>query len=221
MKKEDITNLLNQVSVVVGNIEKVRKAYEPQLATKFSIFDIVGFDENMVSAMIAHLLNPKATHAQGNVFLKTFIDRLYFVFQNEFENSSHSSIEELKNASLLDKACVKTEETTDIDRRIDITVKMGDIKFGIENKLWAEEQSNQLEHYLDYIQKDCPKGFLVFLRIDPKREAKTISNRKERCKNGDLIVIDYNDILKWLDECIKVCKADNIRWYLKEFQQLI
>jgi len=46
--------------------------FAPKLAPRFNCFDFINPDENKLSEVLAELLDPKGTHAQGDVFLRLF-----------------------------------------------------------------------------------------------------------------------------------------------------
>jgi predicted SnoaL-like aldol condensation-catalyzing enzyme len=181
------------------------------------VFDGIGQpQENSLSRMIVHLLSPKESHCQGDKYLKAFIAMIDDKNQNNKNIRTKILDGDLQNAE------VKIEHSTDEKRRIDITVSIDNtLLFGIENKKWAEEQSNQLKAYFDFITTKNKNGFLIFLCIETNREPKTIIDWEKHCANGDLIIMDYHDISNWLDKCLEVTQIDKIRFYLNEFKTLI
>ena len=66
------TPLLLQYQVA----KEVEKEIDRFLASRFNLVDIMDPDENKISDVIALLLRPDGTHAQGNVFLRSFLLRL-------------------------------------------------------------------------------------------------------------------------------------------------
>jgi hypothetical protein len=106
-------------------------------------------------------------------------------------------------------------------------VKEGDTRFIIENKLWARDQPDQLERYLNDIKKG--DGFLVYLSIEKREEesghwSRTISpeSKKSAIAQGRLFLTHYKlHMNDWIDECQKIVESDKIRWFLNEIKQLV
>jgi hypothetical protein len=57
---------------------------------------------------------------------------------------------------------------------------------------------------------DCGDKFILGSWVPPPPE------KRKKSK-----VVPVGDILSWLDKCIKECQADNVRWFLKQFQSYI
>ena len=55
---------------------EARQALASAVADEFSVFDYLQPDENLLSRMIADLLDPKGKHGQGSTFLVCFLQRL-------------------------------------------------------------------------------------------------------------------------------------------------
>ena len=73
-----IPQLLERVSNELKALETARQRYAKQLAPNFSVFDYIYTDEMMLSRIIADLLNPHGTHAQGVAFLSLFLEIFIF-----------------------------------------------------------------------------------------------------------------------------------------------
>lgn len=128
----------------VDAYEQIKKRVEPQLAYRFSAFNWISLNENGLSQQIAYFLNPSEGHGQGDRFLRAFLEYI----DKRQENAK------IKELIALDKlsASVKTEESTKDGRRLDITITFQDkFKIGIENKIWADDQRNQLADYAKHL----------------------------------------------------------------------
>lgn len=216
INKQQISELLKQISVVVENLNRMRCALDSRLATHFSIFEITNYDERMLSAVVAHLLNPRGTHAQQERYIKLFLDLL----KTKTENPAY--IVRFEENGNLKNTQVKTEDTRGTDGRfIDVTAELNGLRFGIENKLYAKDQHKQLSDYLAALRD----GFLVYLRIDggrlPARESISELEFQTATRVGRLILLDYTDIEAWLNACIQATLSEKIRWYLGEVKNLI
>jgi hypothetical protein len=217
---EELSSLLKSISTIISHIDTFRERLNVNLADNFSVFDIlrIANDEKSISLAIAHLLNPKGSHAQGGRFLHAFLDIL------SEELSNVELIKKFKD-SLKDRtAVVKTEDVILNSRRIDITVRLSSaLKFGIENKLDAGDQPNQVKDYLKALPTE---GFLLYLSKEadrmPSEDSIPKNEREEAERSGRLFHINYdNHIFKWIERCRQISQAEKIRWYLGEIQQLI
>lgn len=225
--KEQITGTLSKVSVVLDNISKMRDMLDNKLATRFSVFQVLGdLSETEVSKILAHLLNPRESHAQGDKFLKLFLQMLsqnYGTMQNVLSTDICPLDKVLASPELFANAVVKTEDHTDANRRIDVTLQIGKFTIGIENKLWAVEQKNQLADYWKSLAKNNEinraQAVLIFLCVGKDRTPESMDKIQltQLTKDGNFFQINYeDDIIPWLKECVKVTEAEKIRWYLEE-----
>jgi hypothetical protein len=55
---------------------EARQALASAVAESFSVFDYLQPDENLLSGIIADLLDPRGNHGQSNTFLACFLQRL-------------------------------------------------------------------------------------------------------------------------------------------------
>ena len=126
------------VNSQVSALEKAKFHYEDRLSPNFSVFDFIRTDEMGYSIILAWLLDPKETHAQGSLFLRSFVKVL--------------------QARWSDLECDHTQVKVEVDARqhgrIDILIKSGSRAILIENKiLGAGDQENQLVRYYTYLQE--------------------------------------------------------------------
>ena len=159
----------------------------------FNIFRTINVtsDEVKHSAFLAELLNPKGTHGQKDIFLKLFVQKF------NVENFN------------CETAYVKVEKSigsvTEKDGgRIDIFI---DDQKGnhiiIENKIYANDQYNQLIRYFNFSSKN-----VFYLTLDG-RESTAKSSKDElngiNLENGKHYQsISYKtDIIQWLESCQK------------------
>jgi len=228
--KEQLNGVIGQVSATLVTVNKMRDALDSKLATRFSAFNVIGgLNEIEMSKILAHLLNPSESHAQGDKYLKLFLKLLFSQYDALPNKTRMHSICELNrdietNNGLLYDAKIKTEDSTDANRRIDITIRAGNFTIGIENKLWAAEQGNQLKDYLEHLWSqsiDKQHAVLVFLCVDKNRQPGSIANPDKHKCSGNLICINYDDIIDWLGDCIQITDSEKIRWYLEEIKTWI
>lgn len=200
------SNLSNQLRL----LHRARSTYEPLLAPNFNVFRFLNKNENGLSHIIAELLDPQGSHAQGNMFLKNFIE-----------------IMKVNIIADWDKALVFLEHNTNYaigkeGRRIDIEVSLGTKGFGIENKPWAIDQQGQVQDYLTHLSKKYRDGYALLYLTDisgrlPSEHSISAVNREAACEQGHLILCSYLDIIEWLKRCKACCEAERVRYFINDF----
>lgn len=175
-----INQLLNEIQTISESYKRVAEA----TGENFNIFSVLQMESDEVkthSRFLAELLNPKGSHGQKDVFLKKFVERFEIL---DFET---------ENAEVFVEFYIG-EVTPNSGGRIDILIRNKRDVVMIENKIYANEQPNQLTRYKNY----RPKGSLLYLTLDGK------VSKDEKINTNDYMCISYeNDILNWLDECKK------------------
>lgn len=159
----------------------------------FNVFKIVKVvhDEVRHSAFLAELLNPKGTHGQGDVFLRLFVEKLGI---KDFQ---------CENAVANVEQHIGTVTDTN-GGRIDILI---DDKRGnhiiIENKIYANDQDNQLIRYYNYSKQNL--FYLTLHGDDASDRSRSNSHNEVKLKCGeDYKLLSYKiDILEWLEQCQK------------------
>jgi len=186
------------------------KYFAPQLAPQFNCFDFIDSDENKLSEIIAHLLNPQATHAQNDLFLQLFFKKI-----------------EIKYPDCDQQVTVNCEVVThsikNNQRRIDILVDFKKDCFGlaIENKPWAGDQNKQLSDYNEHLGNIYGNKYcLIYLSgndSDPSSESISEEKRNELEENKQYKKINFSDIVSWLEQCEKESKSDHVKHFLRDF----
>lgn len=216
IKNEDILRFLHDLEFRYRIVKNIKKKVDKYLAPDFNLVSITNPEENDISRFIALLLNPKGEHGQGDMFLRKFLEVLR-------QNLPHK-LDKFDNLDDLEEATVETEFPTPENRRIDILIRLPNNRFGvgIENKLGGEDQKNQLRDYNSYLKKTFGQDYvLIYLTCDgrePSEDSISESEREELKKEGKLITISYRKLLiPWLQESLKECEADKVRWFVKDF----
>lgn len=188
-----------------------RKAYGKVLSPDFNSFSFWWLDENKVSDILAFFLDPKQTHAQGDIFLKKFIEKI--------------NIEAVENISIIK---VTREYITDENRRIDIVIDFNNEEFliGIENKIYetTEDQLNQIKHYADFLNmKSQGKYCLLYLAPKNKNIAEhsiPIIQKEELIHKGKLKIISFEDhIIECVHNFAINSESDRVRSFLLDFER--
>jgi len=194
MKKSTYKDLFEQV-------KKFKEEQEKQKHRGLNNYNILTtvlkeHDEvRLHSRMIASLLDPLGEHYQSTLFLDKFLEVLNT--PNFSINTNNCSVyREYKN--------------------IDIYITDGNKHIIIENKVYAGDQKNQIERYIEIIEEENKKLeindiLVVYLSLD-RREPSSYSLGSLSIDNGRVQrvtkeialfkSIHYkNEILKWLENC--------------------
>lgn len=211
VSESDIRDLLISTSSRLISHREFLKLHAAELAPYFNVFDFIAPNENRLSDIIAHFLDPKEGHGQGDVFLKNF----------------------LKNTGLYDKftdlneVSVHREQSTEEYRRIDIVIEQKDIfGIGIENKPWAKDQENQLTDYIAHLRdKKYKNNFIcIYLSTEgqgPSEESISTDTLKKFLKDEELQIFSFTQFRKLVCEWRNVCQSDRVRGFLKDFDSYL
>lgn len=134
----------------------------------FNVFEVlsVQYKEVIMCRMLKEFLDPNGKHGKGNKFLK-----LFFKVINESSGEIVSD-EDLDNSYKSNEIVVDCEHEIDDNRRIDILIRVGARYIPIEVKIYAGEQQNQVQDYLNYCNKmqkqegSNDKTVLLYLTLD-------------------------------------------------------
>ena len=196
--------------------DEAQRRLDRVAATRFSVFHYFRENEHRMSAIFADLLRPDGSHGQGTVFLRLFLE--------EIDRGDKDCIRKRSSYEPLEQCSVYTEYATSKRRLIDIVLKLGNMWIGIENKPWAHEQPEQIQHYLSFLQQKDPRACVLYLSGSGE-DAKTI----EDDKGQHYLTIPYNgyrngngpSVVHWIAECWSRCEADQVRWFLKDLQEYV
>ena len=208
----------------------LERELDRHLAHRFNVLDYLRTDELGLSRIIADLLNPRAKHGQGPLFLKTLLDML--------QPTTHWPDLDV------DGAAVVTERVIEEQRRIDIDVRVRDRNgalycLAIENKPYVGDQNTQVVDYLRHLEKYTEHGgrfLLIYLSSDghPPSEESLPRTDLERWP-GRLLIMSYigssdhsriDDpfrnyrasiaLTDWLSESRQKCQVERLRWFLSD-----
>lgn len=205
---KEIENLLNIVKSRIDTHNEFKKEYDKQLAFDFSLFNFFSIGENKVSQILAYFLDEKQNHGQGNLFLNKFVDTFY---KKDVDTKYSINI---------------CEKTITENRRIDIYIELNDVIIAIENKIWADDQPNQLKDYTTYLEHKS-KGNYLLLYLNPYGTEPTNKSIDEKTKDSlikqeKFKTISYkNDIIDLINNWIIICEAENVTHFLKEFKKYL
>ena len=196
---EILSNLLSKIELIKRKYENVKK--EKDL---FNVFEVLKLEnvEKKHSAFIAELLNPKGSHKQSSKYLKLFFQRL-----------------NLRYDDLCNVVCEKKVESEKYGKGfIDIFLETDkkENSVVIENKIYADDQNNQLAKYHDVY----PNAQLLYLTLDGKEPS---TKSLDGLPNNLYKSISYDTfILEWLKNCLdKTDSKYRIYSLIDQYRELI
>ncbi|MDD2770337.1 MAG: PD-(D/E)XK nuclease family protein [Methylococcus sp.] len=216
-------NFLAQVVTFLPFLRETETQLNRELGRGFNAFNLFNIDENASSRILAFLLNPCEKHGQGNTFLRSFLSAFI------------STWERLP----LDNVAIYVEYYTNGGRRMDVLINIdGKYYIGIENKFkGASDQQNQVLDYLQELKRkannDPDRYRLIFLGQKGKKAGESSFPKADREKYKEQIIngswlpsedegeATAPDVSAWLETAIKDCRAENVRWFLKQFASYI
>jgi hypothetical protein len=201
---EKIKNLLNQIAI----IDKKNTEILDATGGRFNMFRMCGVNhyENIHSAIIAEFLNPNGTHGLKSKLLECFIETLgeYFTIQN-FN---------------CEKSRVYTEHYIE-EGRIDILIEDNHKNAIIfENKIYANDQTEQLIRYDRYAQNNYNGYLMLYLTLFGDNAS------EQSGKDVNYLPISYKEtIINWLEKCVAITSRlpmvrETIIQYINHLKQL-
>ena len=222
------SNFFSELSPHIEYSSLFDRELDRRIAHKFNVFDFLDKREIGLSQIIAHLLNPSASHGQGTFFLQHFLK----LVKND-GNWDHLNSKNVK---------VGTEHSTANNRRMDIHVaSWGEEPFrlAIENKPYAGDPKNQVRDYLIDLEKKPGDFLLVYISPNGKGPSERSLPRKNRSKWEEKFKVmayaksNYDQdatkdtadesfefqrvkepLTTWFKICKKECEVDRLRWFL-------
>ena len=207
----EITKLqafLDSVRLVKATEETVKAQYRSQVAEGFSPCNLFSPNEVVISRVVAFLLNPQESHAQGSLFLNAFM----------------SAIESkclIRNQGMISNMPVFTKNvdvTTEcsIDKgRPDIVLTEESSILVIENKPWALDQKNQLQRYGEWIISENKENRLLVYLCQNEPSDYTLT--KNSIVETFTIHLSFNDLIKALRVVNHQTKSPKVLYFVDSF----
>jgi len=205
----------NNIKAIIAQVITINEKYheiQRLNGDNFNIFSILKMERDEVkthSLFIYELINPKGSHNQGDLFLQLFLKEVL-------------NISEKKKATCLQS---KREDFTKDGKRIDFTIETEKYQIGIEMKIDADDQQNQLIDYKKELKNRCnnkQEVKLYYLTLTGY-EASSKSTREELIAEKDYKLISFkSEILHWIEQCIeKSATIPTLREALVHYRNLI
>lgn len=201
---EKIKTLLHQVAIINKKNEEILDA----TGGRFNIFQICGVNhyENTHSAILAEFLNPNGSHGLSSKLLDCFFDTLGELFIIQNFNS--------------EKSRVRVEHSTE-EGRIDILIEDNRKNvIIIENKIYANDQPEQLKRYNRYAQKNYKEYQIFYLTLFGEKAT------KQSGEGVNYLPISHKEhVINWLEKCVAIASRypivrETIIQYINHLKQL-
>lgn len=192
-------------------LQDSRREMNSYLALDFNLFSYIDPDEGRLSDLIAELLSVEAEHGQRDAFLRCFMEQI---------GVAHW----LANGQTTVRREVPITYPPASYGFMDILIDGGSFAIGIENKPWASEQPDQLDRYRTHLDHEYSGRYcLVYLTgsgMQPTSLPAEI-RRKLSAANRFGVLSYRSGLTKWIRACEKECKAEKIRWLLRDFDAFL
>lgn len=182
-----------------------------QHGERFNIFSLLGVDRDETSThsnFLAELLKPSGRHGEENRFLRIFLEQILNL-----------------PAALTGKVRVTRELSTEDKRRIDIVVETPELLLGIEVKIDAKDQENQLRDYhreLTSRANGRKEVALVYLTLHGKEASKYTLGDGDLAPESVHCLSFSRDIPRWLAICGEQTQhKPELSYALKQYQRLL
>jgi hypothetical protein len=178
---------------------------ERKEASSYNLFNILKLQSSEVrfhTPILANLLNPMGSHAQGDIFYKHFLAACLLRHGRLIDGANNVNLADLY---------VKDEKSTNygnIDILIESREAFNRFVIIIENKVWAKDQHRQLYRYLCYARKELglqpDRIRIVYLTPYGKEPSYDGLNPDEKKELKEVLVLaSYTDhINKMLDRVL-------------------
>lgn len=212
--------LVNQAKIIIEENNRRRKL----TASGYNVFEVLDRlrDETKGhSAFIAHLLNSKGNHSQGDVYLKAFLTVLFpedtFNFEEDWAVVTEKTITEGDSSS------------DDLYGRIDIWIESCNSIIVVENKIDAVDQYKQLQRYINYA-RHVANGRAIYIVYLTPNGTEPSSESLGTYSPDDLIKDTFcyldasyeNHMYDWINECIKMSvELPTLRETLVQYRKTI
>ncbi len=199
--------------LIIAQVIKINEKYDEIRKIKgedFNIFSILKLERNEVqthSNFIFELLNHRGSHNQERLFLKLFLEKVL----------------RLTDYGDIKKAEAFQESFTSEKRRIDFVIKTEKYQIGIEMKIDATDQNNQLKDYMNELKKAKGKEPKLYYLTLTGYEASEESTGGGEGKKVEYSLVSFeNDIYNWITTCIeKSATMPLLREGLSHYKNLV
>ncbi|MBW5395975.1 PD-(D/E)XK nuclease family protein, partial [Brachyspira hampsonii] len=223
LKTNRLNEIFSKIKIIIEEVKEEMKKYPPQ----FCIFEAVNLQrhENYNSNLLANFLKINIKYGENTElsFVKDFL--LYLHNKFNWDYGLKNIEEEIKHSYIN----IKREEKADT-RRIDLFISYKkEFAIIIENKIYASEQTNQLDDYYKNKKKDNYKNLYMIFLNPSGYEASTLSEESKKELGDNFQTLKHSDIALWLENILENKKysflhsdniLDNDNKYIRDYRLL-
>ncbi len=221
VRLEDLADSLDPVAKELELLNTEHKTHLTATKGRFNVFTVLrsaGDEVGLHTRWLAFLLDPNGTHDCDDTFLKLFLKTLAEGVQPHDDSQGVYLPHGLETASSTSAKMISEEREAEgqPDIQIDLPLWGGII---VENKIYAGDQRDQLEHYGKILDRKYGKSgkhpLLLYLTRDGAKSES--ANRREYYR------ISYRKhILKWLEECLReTYQYVNINQAIQQYRNVV
>ncbi|MCY4356284.1 MAG: PD-(D/E)XK nuclease family protein [Gammaproteobacteria bacterium] len=208
---KEITTFFNELNLKLETVRQLDKELNRLTACHFNSLNYLRTDDECgLSQIIADLLDPDASHGQGNLFLESLLQKI--VSTGYLNCDWPTDFKNYKIEVEKEKWVGGNEDRGRID--IYVTISNSDRKYclAIENKPYAGDQKEQIKRYLKHFEEvNTDNFFLIYL---PPRYSMPSEKSLPKSEYGDSLrnhfgVIPYHDVLSF--DKVESTDLDRIR----------
>lgn len=223
---------LDALARTLAEEDRKHSATRTEQAPDFNAFEHFAPDENRLSYIIAQLINPLGSHAQGSLFLDAFLKLAPEGPQESRKKASAPGETPWARPTGAVTSVSLESRTHNIaasNRRLDVRVDFTDGVVAIENKPWAGEQTLQVGDYLDELET-CRRQFevssaavccLYYLTTDGAQpvSCRNQEQRSAALDNGTLRPVSYAQLAQAWEAAAAPdrCRSPRVSSFVKEF----
>jgi hypothetical protein len=196
-------------------LKTVAAAFERRESPDFNLFELLGLErqEWVHSAFLKDLLDPRGSHAQGDLFLRVFLKHC---------QSKHPEFPNLLKMCQGETGIprVYAEVPTGLGRPDLVILLEHEFAFIIENKIDAAEGQDQIKRYREWLgnQREARTGEIVLVYLTPCPLDSSVS-LPDKC-----FTLSYkDDITAWIERSIddKGLESEQVRHSLRQYLKSI
>lgn len=224
----DYENRLSIISEKYNEILIEKRSNNHLHSWDFSVFEIIKIlrpEENLLSPLLAELLDPQGSHGQGDLFYRLFLytivgeKRAYLFINDKVEDYFIKKEEYIKNI----------DSRGEIDISIRSTNNKKKFAIIIENK-WGSGDSCEDQLYKYYKNYTNPEGekaytdenllviYLTKWGNDPTKNSEEFQNLLRRIRYKSYFPISYRfHIRNWLRECLRECESQKVNFIIEQY----
>ncbi len=198
--------LLKEINVISKKYEILNQ----KTGGYFNIFNVANivYDEVIICRELYEFLSPKGSHFQGTAYLKQFFNGVLKIDVEEKE---------------LETARVYREYVINNNRRIDLVIETNTHFIPIEVKINANDQPKQCYDYYQMARNS--NVYYLTLEGNTPGDISAYGLSKTEAGYKEVTCISFaDDILNWLDDCVKqieTIKIAPIREVILQFMSII